>query len=363
MQNKITKSRVSRKKNEVREHVDIRAVARLANVSVSTVSRTLSGIVNVDLKMANRVWKVVNDSGYMPNKQARALASGRSKIFGIIISNLNNPFFPELIQGFEDVAVERGYEILVGSTHYDKDCMVQCIRRMIERNVDGVAIMTSGIDDLSIDQLKKRDIPLVFVDTKVNHERASVLQCDYGHGIRQGVQHLAILGHRNIAFVSGPSELNSAKLRLTAFSRSLVECGIHNKSAWIIPGNHTFEGGIVAMKRLFAIGDLPTAIMCSNDMTAIGVLHALLQQGLRVPADMSILGFDDIDPARTTIPPLTTIEMPRIELARAAIDALGGHSHGIQWAKDRQNATIRTTLVVRKSTGFPRGAMSDLLLG
>lgn len=133
----MSTQRPGRRRNGVSDRVDIRTVARLANVSVSTVSRTMNGFESVDSKIAKRVWKVINDSGYFPNTQARALVSGRSKTLGTIIPDITNPFFRELIQGFEDVAVEHGYEILVGSTYYDRNRMSRCIRRMLERNVDG----------------------------------------------------------------------------------------------------------------------------------------------------------------------------------------------------------------------------------
>ena len=320
--------RPAKRKPKASERIDIRGVARLAKVSPATVSRAMNGVPSVDSKIAKRVWKVVHDSGYLPNTQARALVSGRSKTLGIIISDLTNPFFPELIKGFEDVAVEHGYEIMVGSTYYDKNRMSRCIRRMIERNVDGVAVMTFGLEEPLIEQLAERQIPLVFIDMGLKSSGASVLKVDYHQGIRQGVQHLAALGNRNIAFVSGPRELRSAMLRQAAFSRSLQECGIKNKSAWMMEGNHTVEGGMEAMERLLALGDLPTAVMCSNDMTAIGLLHTLYRVGLRVPEDISIVGFDDIHIARLTIPPLTTVVMSRIEVARAAVAALRSELDG-----------------------------------
>ncbi|HEY6413761.1 MAG TPA: LacI family DNA-binding transcriptional regulator, partial [Edaphobacter sp.] len=227
--------------------MDIRTIARAANVSIATVSRTINRVATVNPIMAKRVWDVIGELDYFPNTQARALVSGRSKIFGLIVSEITNPFFPELLQGFEDVAVENGYEILVSSTNYDTARMYQCIRRMIERKVDGVAIMTFGIEAPLLDQLAKRNVPLVFIDVGPETPGTSVLKVDYHHGIRQGVQHLAALGHRNIAFISGPLRLHSARSRVDAFSRSLKECGISPQSKWMIEGDHTLEGGVAAM--------------------------------------------------------------------------------------------------------------------
>jgi DNA-binding LacI/PurR family transcriptional regulator len=350
------RARKTRRRASKSAGIDIHAVAKLANVSIATVSRTINHIPTVNPKMAKRVWDAIRELNYFPNTQARALVSGRSRLLGLIVSEITNPFFPELIQGFEDVAVESGYEILIGSTSYDPDRMRRCIRRMVERNVDGVAVMTFGIEQPLVDQLADRNIPLVFVDIAPERPGISVVIVDYHHGIRQGVQHLAALGHRNIAFVTGPLRLHSAQSRLAAFGTSLQECGILAKKRFIIEGDHTMEGGMAAAERLTAQKDFPTAIMCSNDMLAIGVLHRLSRSGLRVPDDISLVGFDDIHMSAMMMPPLTSILMSRADLARGAVYALRGHLEG----EAKREYKIATQLVVRESTAFPKGTMARL---
>jgi DNA-binding LacI/PurR family transcriptional regulator len=342
------------------ERMDIRTIARAANVSIATVSRTMNGIATVNSRMAKRVWEAIDELDYFPNTQARSLVSGRSRIFGLIVSEITNPFFPELIQGFEDIAVEHGYEILVSSTNYDPERMSHCIRRMLERKVEGVAVMTFGIEEPLLNQMAKRKVPLVFVDVGPKGPGISLLKVDYHHGIHQGVQHLAGLGHRNIAFISGPARLHSAQSRQVAFSTSLKECGIAPNPKWIVEGDHTMEGGITAMGGLLAAKKMPTAIMCSNDMTAIGVLHKLYRAGLRVPDDFSVIGFDNIHIAAVTIPPLTTVEMSRLDLARAAVTALREQVELRGDFAKKSEFCIRTTLVVRESTSFPRGTAAPL---
>jgi LacI family transcriptional regulator len=235
--------------------------------------------------------------------------------------------------------------------------MSLCIRRMLERKVEGVAVMTFGIEEPLLEQLAERNVPLVFVDLGPDRPGISLLKVDYHHGIRQGVQHLAALGHRNIGFITGPSRLHSAQSRLAAFSKSLTECGIGINPDWVIEGDHTLEGGIRAMEALLATEKLPSAVMCSNDMTEIGVLHKVYRAGLRVPDDLSIMGFDDIQMARVTIPPLTSIQMSRLELARAAVTALRAHAEN---TTPHREYKIDTRLVVRESTGYPPGMMQDL---
>jgi LacI family transcriptional regulator len=308
--------------------------------------------------MAKRVWEVIKELDYSPNTQARALVSGHSRLLGLIVSEITNPFFPELIQGFEDVAVEQGYEILIGSTNYDPERMKRCIRRMVERKAEGVAVMTFGIEEPLLGQLADRKVPLVFVDQGPERPGISLLCVDYHRGIREGVQHLAALGHRDIAFVTGPLRLHSARSRLAAFEHSIQECGIAVDTKWIIEGDHTMDGGMVAAEKLLAGTKLPTAVMCSNDVTAIGVLHIAYRAGLRVPDDLSVIGFDNIHLTQMTIPPLTTIQMSCFELAGAAVMALKAHVEGTPASK--RCYPIETQLVVRESTGYPRGAMHDL---
>lgn len=331
--------------------MDIHAVARLAKVSIATVSRTINQVPSVNPKMAKRVRDAIRELNYFPNTQARALVSGRSRLLGLIVSEITNPFFPELIQGFEDVAVEHGYEILIGSTNYEPERMQRCIRRMMERNAEGVAVMTFGIEQPLLDQLADRHIPLVFVDVAPEKPGISLLRVDYHHGIRQGVQHLAALGHRSIGFVTGPLRLHSARSRLSAFEQSLEECGLPIEKRLIVEGDHTMEGGIAAAERLLAEKRRPTAVLCSNDMLAIGVLHRVTRAGLRVPDDMSIIGFDDIRMAEMMMPPLTSIQMSRAELARAAVTALRAH---VEKTSPQREYPIETRLVVRQSTGVPQ---------
>jgi len=358
----LTDRAAAKKKSsdDLTERMDIRTIARMANVSIATVSRTINRVSTVNPKMAKRVWDVIEKLDFVPNTQARALVSGRSKLFGLLVSEITNPFFPELIQGFENIAVENGYEILVSSTNYDPVRMSHCIRRMLERKVEGVAIMTFGIEEPLLEQLAKRKVPMVFIDIGPDRPGVSVLKVDYHHGIRQAVQHLAALGHRHIAFVSGPMRLHSAQSRLAAFSKSMQECGISPEATQIVEGDHTLEGGVIAMEKLLGRQEIPTAVICSNDMTAIGVLHKLYRTGLRVPDDISVIGFDDIHIAEVMMPPLTTVQMSRIDIAKAAFGALRGHVESPEQFQGKREFKIPTDLIVRESTSFPRGTMTHL---
>jgi DNA-binding LacI/PurR family transcriptional regulator len=337
--------------------VSIRDVASRAGVSIATVSRAVNRIPTVDPELAARVWRAIEEVGYLPNTQARALVSGRSRMLGLIVSEITNPFFPELVQEFENLAVAQGYEVLIGSTNYEPARTELLIRRMLQRNVDGVAVMTFGIEEELVQKLVEREFPLVFVDAGPDLPNIRVLKVNYGEGIRQAVQHLAALGHRGIAFITGPLRLRSAVARRDAFIKSMAELGLTVPAERIVEGDHTMEGGIGAMERLASLAELPTAVLCSNDMTAIGVLHALYRTTHNVPQEISVVGFDDIHLAQFMLPPLTTVQMSCQDLAAAAVEALRAGIERDHPEAARTEWQIPTRLVVRQSTAFPRSTL------
>jgi LacI family transcriptional regulator len=332
--------------------MDIREIARKAKVSTATVSRAINRVPSVDPQLAKRVWKVVDELGYYPNTQARALVSGKSRIFGLIVSEITNPFFPEIVQTFENLAVENNYEILLTSTVHDPKRMEGAVRRMIERRVDGVAILTFGMEDTLIEHLRFRKVPLVFVDVGPDMAGVANIRINYQNGIRQAVQHLAALRHTKIAFITGPPQLRSAAARCDAFKTAMAEIGL--SPDLIVVGNHRMEGGMQAFLDLNALAEPPTAILCSNDMTAIGVMREAYEQKVRVPDDLSIVGFDDIRLAEFMIPPLTTIQMSQHELAKIAFQALLNEVGCDPALHERHKYELTTSLVLRRSTALAK---------
>jgi LacI family transcriptional regulator len=295
---------------------------------------------------------VVEELGYYPNTQARALVSGRSRIFGLIISEITNPFFPEIVQVFETIAVQHHYEILLTSTANDPKRMESAVRRMIERRVEGVAIMTFGMEEVLLEDLKLRKVPLVFVDVGPPRPRVSNIRIDYLNGIRQAVQHLAALRHEKIAFITGPSRLKSAMARKHAFLSSMQEIGLETEPELVIEGDHTVEGGMAAFSRLLAGPVRPTAVLCSNDMTAIGVMRKSHDAGISIPRDLSVVGFDDIRLAQFMLPPLTSVQMSQPELARLAFHALLSEVERETPSPNGTDYVLKTNLVLRESTAL-----------
>ena len=330
--------------------MNIKEVAKRARVSTATVSRTINNSAKVKPTTAARVRKAIEELNFYPNTHARTLVSGRSRMLGLIISDITNPFFPELVKSFEDQAVQRGKEVIIGNTDYNPKRMAGCIRRMVERKVDGVAIMTSEADPALMMELTRRNIPTVFMDTGKPGPNCVNIRIDYAQGIQEALEHLFALNHRRIAFITGPMNLESSRMRYDAFMAGLKARGLADQ-ALVERANHRIEGGAMAMRNLLRSPHRPTAVVASNDLTAIGALGAILDAGLRVPNDISLVGFDDISFAHLTQPPLTTIILSRTQLAVTAFAAL----EALIRKEDGSHAdySIPTHLVMRRSTAAP----------
>lgn len=333
-----------------RRAMNIQEIAKRARVSTATVSRTINRLPSVKPQLAKRVWRAVEELGFFPNTQARALVSGRSRIFGLIVSELTNPFFPEIVHVFEETALQHNYEVLLTSTVHDTERMKIAVRRLLEHRVEGVAVMTFGMEDSLLEDLKMRNVPLVFVDVGPNRPYVSNIRIDYLHGIRQAVQHLAALRHERIGFIAGPLTLKSAAARRDAFLHAMQEIGMPVERSLVMEANHTVEGGERVFEEMLSFALPPTAVLCSNDLTAMGVMHECYAKGIVIPRDVSLIGFDNIRLSQYMLPPLTTIEMSQAELARIAFRAL---LKDVQREAPDPNGTeyvLKTSLVLREST-------------
>ena len=331
--------------------MNIAEIARRANVSTATVSRAINQSGPVKAATARKVWRAISELNYYPNSHARTLVSGRSRLIGLIVSDITNPFFPELIRSFETHASQQQYDLLLTSTDYLTTRMTTCLRRMLERKVDGVAMMTSEMDVSLIKELGKRNVPLVFMDVGQVGARMSHVAIDYANGVRQAVDHLVGLGHRQIGFISGPLDLHSARTRRQSFVDSMRSHGLAPDRRFIREGTHTADGGQKAMAAILRLAKPPTAVVASNDWTAIGALHAIHAHGLRVPQDISLVGFDDIPLASYTNPALTSVRMSAADVGATAFDALFKLIAGERLEGDVYQ--VPTRLVVRESTAKP----------
>ena len=331
-------------------------VAERAGVSVTTVSHVVNKTRQVAPETRRRVLEVIRDTNFYKNAHARRLARGGSDFFGLIVSDIGNPFFPEIIKSFETAALDRGFDLLLCNTNYDPHRTQAAVRKMIENEVRGVAVMTSELGTALAEELAAHHVAVVFLDLGPVRTLMSNIRVDYSKGIFQAINHLHDHGHKEFTFIAGPQNLRSAVTRRKAFSDALGQWGLPSHRT--LEGNHKVDGGIAAVRNLLGHPNLPTAILCSNDLTAIGAMRALQEAGVRVPQEVSVVGFDDIDFALLAHPPLTTISLSRDRLGKLAFEALDK----LLRSKGRQGAeyVVETQLVIRQSTAPARNPQVPL---
>ena len=330
--------------------MDILQVAKRANVSTATVSRVLNGFPGVREKTVARVQRAVAEMNYVPNPNARSLRVGRTRLFGLIISDVNNPFFPELVDAFESLATAEGIEVIFTHTNYDPKRFHSCIRRMIQRSVDAIAVMTSEVEEESLEQAVKAGVPFVLMNQRKLASKYPNVQIEYATGFREALDHLLSLGHRDIGFIAGPQTLNSARGRKQAFKAALRSHRLDVRADWIASGDMKVEGGRMAMEKLLSRSPRPTAVLAANDLMAVGALQAAQAAHVRVPRDVSIIGFDDLPITTMVHPPLSTIRHPRRDVAARAFGFLKQALEGVELADE---APLHPHFVVRNSTARP----------
>lgn len=333
--------------------MNIREIARRARVSHSTVSRVINQIETVDPRLVRRVQAVIDEVGYRPNFQARALARGRSHTVGLIVSELSggNPFFSEIILYFERAAVENGYEVLVSfaDTETTPDHLAVCASRMQERQVEGVAVLTFGMEE----QLAKAsiEVPVVYAGADHDLENVRNVRVNYLAGFRDAVRHLLDFGHERIGYLSGELSWSSMKNRYESLRKAMKLAGITLEKDLVSKCNHTWEGGAQGMVTLLSLPKPPTAVLCCNDVAAVGALKTLASRGLQAGRDISLIGFDDLALCRFMQPALTTIQFSPREIAGLAFRAL---LEEIQESDPKTNFEYKTRFILRESTCAPR---------
>ena len=330
----------------------IKDVAREAGVSTATVSHVINQTKYVTDVTRQKVLRAIKKHNYHPNAHARTLASGRSNMIGLLVSDIANPFFPELVKSIEAAAFEHGYNVLLFNTDYDADRAADYVRRLIELKVAGVVMMTTELDPLLIDELEREQVRVVFHNLGTAGKYVSNIIVDYATGIQAAVRYLVSLGHRKIAHIAGPSYFRSAVTRRQAFVDAIARHLPHEPAPAIFEADFKFEGGQRAAADIVTSKSRPTAIVAANDMMALGAMNEFHARGLNVPRDISVVGFDDIAFAALSQPPLTTILSPRQEIGQKAIEAL------MMTIKhpDQPGTEIHlsTYLVTRESSGPPR---------
>jgi DNA-binding LacI/PurR family transcriptional regulator len=337
--------------------VTIKDIAKHAGVSHSTVSRALHRSDLISDETGMRIRKIANDLGYFPSAAARSLKTNRSHALGVIVSAIDDPFFSEILQGIEEVAQERGYSLLMAASQRDPEREQTIVQDMRERHVDGLVICSASFSEGKRCKLLDYGIPIVVVNNQAAEEYRYSIYHDDIDGSRQVTRHLIEQGHTRIAYIGNAISGRTNLDRLTGFQQEMLAANLETPDDYIISvnGSHP-EDGVHAVQQILHQNPAPTAIFCFNDMIATGVLHGLHLAGLRVPQDMSVVGFDNIVFAEYSTPPLTTLDQPKryigAEAARLIIDLLDPSAP--DRTPDQKIIRLKGKLLVRHSTASPK---------
>ena len=332
--------------------VNYNDIAKIAKVSPTTVSHVINETRFVMPETKRRVLEAMKGLKYQPNLLARSLAIGKTHTIGLIISDIRNPFYPELVQGVEELAVKNDYNVFLCNTDYDIEKGLKSIGALIKRKIDGIVLASSQVDSNIINQLVDTDVNFVLVDWGKRNVGVDSLYFDYRVGMVEAVSYLISLKHRTIYFISGPRTLKTAKIRTRNFIDAVKkQKGIDLKYK-IFEGDHKIEGGCRAVRKILKKKILPTAVVCSNDLTAIGAMKTFETNGIKVPDDMSVIGLDNIMLTEIVSPSLTTIELERYRIGKVAMKMLLNRIKDKELPK--QTCIFKTKLIVRESTSQRR---------
>jgi LacI family transcriptional regulator len=302
-------------------NITISDVARISGVSESTVSRVLNGTARVADAKRRAVERAIETLGFQPNAFARGLATGRSRAVGVVTQAIDSPFYGEGMRGIERTLQDNGYTPIFMSGHWNSDDEERCIRELIQRRVDGIILFAGRLDSARIAGFAQQ-VPVVVTGRRVDVPGVFSLAVDDAEGARMATAHLIDLGHRRIAFIGGPRDHPDAVARLSGYRQALEDAGIVFTQRLTAAGNFTEQGGLDAGERLLSLEEPFTAVFCANDQTAFGLQLALHRRGLRVPDDVSVVGFDDVAASAFFIPPLTTVRQPVDRMGELSAQAL-----------------------------------------
>ena len=331
--------------------VTIADVAERSGVSTATVSRVLSGAAPARDTTRERVLAAARELDYRPSGIARALKRSETRTIGLLITDIGNPFFPQIVRAVEDEAHRRGYGVVLCNAADDPERELAYLDVLLERRVDGLIVASARTTRRHAARLASVPMPVVLVNAEGPAGSLPRIAVAHRRGARLAAEHLLALGHRRLGHITAPTSLaGAARLRLAGVIDALRSAGLDATELAVSAGDELVEGGARAMEELLATRPDVTGIVCYNDLTAVGALRSARAAGLRVPEDVSIVGFDDIELAAWTDPPLTTVRQPTDVLGRWAVERLTEPPA----ASANRRVTLEPTLVVRGSTTPPR---------
>jgi DNA-binding LacI/PurR family transcriptional regulator len=325
--------------------VSIKDIARAAGVSPSTVSRALSDHPRISLETKERIRRLAQEMDYTPSLLARSLVTQDTATIGVVITSVSDPFLARLVTSIEEVAQEEGYSVLLSSSYLGRDRELEVVNSFHGRRTRGIIVIGSKIVDGYLQLHNRLPLPIVLTNCRTYPHSVSA---DNLVGARQAVEHLLQLGHRRIAYIANQRSYRANLDRLTSYQQVLAANGISVDKGLIVEGDGMLQGGNTAAQILLSYPQPPTAVFCINDMTAIGVLSALQRARIRVPEQMSVVGFDDVEFAAYCTPPLTTVRQPTDLMGQRLMHMLLALIQGQEGVRPE---ILPTELVIRETTG------------
>jgi len=331
--------------------VSIYDVARAAGVSPSTVSRALEDHPRIGAETRKRIQELAREMDYVPSTVARSLTAKKTWTIGMVLPTISDPFMGRVVEGVEQAAIEAGFNVFISTSQNDRQREIEVVAMLQKRRVDGIIVIASHLFDGWPRSVHHSRVPVVMIDEQNPGKNMHFVAVDDRSGARVAVEHLLALGHRRIGYVGVSNRPQSNQYRLKGYQDALQAANLTIDPALIITVDDVMEHGQIgeaSLEPLLAAG--ATAVFCYNDTTAIGLLAACARCGLTIPEQLSIIGFDDIDMAAYTLPPLTTMRQPRFELGQWAMQMMLALLDG----QEPANRIIPAELIVRQTTArFP----------
>lgn len=329
--------------------VTMKDVAKRAGVSVATVSHVINETRFVSEELKQRVLQVIDEMGYQPDAVARSLRRKETQTIGLIVPDNSNSFFAEVARGIEDVGFEQGYSVILCNSDLNLEKELTYLDTLIAKRVDGIIFIAATAQVEHVESLVESGMPIVIADRKMPEIEVDSVLVDNFQGGYEATKHLLDLGHRRIGCITGPWDLTPSADRVAGYKAALSQHGLRADEDLIVRGDYLRQSGEMAVRRFLELSAPPTAIFACNDLMAIGAMKSIHEQGLRVPEDISIVGFDDIALASCLNPPLTTIAQPKYELGKIAaelvIQKITRSDSG-----EKREIVLDSHLVVRGST-------------
>lgn len=337
--------------------MNLKDIARMAGVSTATVSRVINHSGPVSAKTARKVLKVIEESGYVPDTIAKSLRMGQTKTVGLVVPDISNPFFPEVLNGAEAVCADHGYTIILGNTNEDIACEAKVVRSLRQHRADGLLMILVDESGGTLRQaLAGADsgLPIVFIDRHIEGFRYDSVIIDNEAGTSQATRYLLDLGHTRIAIVHGPTTTTPGVGRLRGYEMAMRAAGTPMRPEYVLEGDFRVMSGYGLARQLMSLPDPPTAIIGGNNLMTMGIFRCLRDMDISIPDQVSLIGFDDFSLAAYLTPPLTVVERPMSDMGRLAADLLLSRVEKRDLGPVRR-VVLPTALKVRGSCGSLAG--------